>query len=144
LKRFGLAQGAPQDVARVPGERLALRCVDVADQLGGGVRPALPGDDGKGGQVRIEVHVALGDAGEALDRTAVEPFAVVDAVLQLVHGDGDALDQPDHVRKLEADEADALLLGPRQHVSLHGGSVGALRDAHTRLMVASVEQSARF
>jgi hypothetical protein len=71
----------------------------------------LPGDLGEGVHVRLQVLVALGDAGEALDRAAVEPRPVLDRIGQLVERDGDALDGADDVGELELDEADVVLLG---------------------------------
>jgi hypothetical protein len=63
-----LASDYPFQVAtRVAGERLAVRQVDVADEPGDVAVLALPGNERKGVEVRLQVHVGLLDADEALD-----------------------------------------------------------------------------
>src|SRR5947209_2396191 len=88
---FGFAQDAHQDVTWIAVEGLAIRCEDAADAAGGGILAAFPGDELEGADVRHEVHVGLGDAGEALDRGAVEPGAMLDRVGELVNRDSDTL-----------------------------------------------------
>ncbi len=110
-----------QDEARVTGERVTGRGHDVADDAG---RPAaaqragteramagLPGDLREGVHVGAQPLVALGDPGEALDRAAVEPGAVLDGALELMQRDGDRLHDAQDVGELELDEADVVLLG---------------------------------
>ena len=105
---------AAQDAARVTGEGVAVRVVHVADDArAAGVElllavradARLPRDRAEGGQVGHQEHVRLGDPGEALDARSVEPLAVLDRLLQLVHRDLDALHLAHDVGELEADEA---------------------------------------
>ena len=112
-------QLALQDAARIAGERIAVRREDVADDArAAGVQPllavrpdpGLPGDGVERVEVGHEEHVGLGDAGEALDARAVEPLAVLDRLLQLVHRHLDRLHLADDVGELEADEAQVAFL----------------------------------
>ena len=75
--------------------------------------PPLPGDLREGVHVRRQPLVALGDAGEALDRGAIEPGPVLERLLEPVERDGDALDDAEQVGELQLDEADVPLLGGR-------------------------------
>ena len=80
--------------------------------------PALPGDDGEGGEVRHQEHVRFGDAGEAGDRGAVDPLPAVDDVLEDRGRDRHALDDAHDVGELQVDELDALLLDPVEDLLL--------------------------
>ena len=63
-------------------------------------------------------HVALLDPGEAVDRRAVEGHALLEGVLQLGRGDGEALQLTEDVGEPQPDEADAALLDRSEHVVL--------------------------
>ena len=72
-------------------------------------------------------HVRLLDAGEAVDRRAVEAHALLERALELAVGHGEALQNAEHVGEPEADELDVALLDrledvlfghPISHVSL--------------------------
>ena len=137
---LGAVELPTENVARIAGERVTVRREDVADdartaRLG---RPAtrvdslLPGDRRKGRQVRDQEHVRLGDACEALDAAAVEPLAVLDRLLELVHRHLDRFDLAHDVGELQADEAQVALLG-----ELQGG--GEILVGHgVRLLSASL------
>ena len=117
----GALELALEDEAGVARERVAGRGHHVADDAGraaaaerAGTERAmtrLPGDLREGVHVRAQPLVALGDPGEALDRAAVEPGAVLDGALELVERDGDRLHDAQDVRELELHEADVVLLG---------------------------------
>ena len=70
----------------------------------------LPGNRVERVEVGHEEHVGLGDPREALDARAVEPLAVLDRLLQLVHRHLDRLHLADDVGELEADEAKVAFL----------------------------------
>jgi hypothetical protein len=125
-----------QDPARVTRERVAIRGEDVADDAGGArlarlalsVETLLPRNGGERRQVGHQEHVRLRDAGEALDARAVEPFAVLDRLLQLVHRHLYRFHGADDVGELQADEAQVALLGQLEGgVELFGrhGSIGS-------------------
>ena len=76
-----------------------------------GAVAGLPGDLGEGVHVRPQPLVALGDAGETLDRAPVEPGPVLDRTLELVERDGHRLDDAEDIGELELHEADVVLLG---------------------------------
>ena len=98
---------ATEDEARVTGEGLAPRRVDVADDAGRAAGPGalLPRDLGERPHVRHQVLIALGDAREALDRGPIEPGPVANRALELVDRDGDGLDDAHDVGELELNEA---------------------------------------
>jgi hypothetical protein len=118
-----------QHAARIAGEGIAVRRVDVADdarrtgaQLGAvGADARLPRDGAERAEIRLQEHVGFGDPREALDRAAVEPLAVLDGLFQLVHRHLHRFHAADDVGELQADEAQVALLG-----GLHdGGEVSA-------------------
>ena len=121
MKPFSFArrQLALQDPARVAGERVAVRGEDVADDAGAagcellvavGPDAGLPRNRVERVEVRDEEHVRLGDPRETLDARAVEPLAVLDRFLQLVHRHLDRLHVADDVGELETDEAKVAFL----------------------------------
>ena len=82
-------------------EGLARRCVHVADHSRRGqALLALPGNDLERRRVGHQIHVALCDASKPLDRRAIEPDSRRQGCLQFVAGDGDSLDDPDHIGEL--------------------------------------------
>ncbi len=70
---------------------------------------SLPGDDVEGGEIRHQVHVALGDARKAGDRRAVEPLPVLDDIREDFNRDRDHLDDAHDVGELEVDKSNGLL-----------------------------------
>ena len=107
--------------ARAARERRAVRQVDVADHAGdlGAVRVG-PRIDPEGLVVGRQQHVRLLDAGEPLDRRAVEHDLAVQRLLELAARDLDVLDDSHDVRELQTHEADALFIGRLQDlVSVH-------------------------
>src|SRR5690606_29706278 len=111
-------------------EWLAVRHVDVTDQPGGGVAILLPGDQRVGVAIGHQEHIALGDAGKAGDRRAVEPDAVGQGLADLTLRNGDVLDDAHDVGELQADELDAILIEPRLDLHDAGGGTGVGGDSH--------------
>ena len=84
-----------------------------------GASLAAPREDLEGVGIRHGEHVGLLDAAEALDGRAVEGHALLEGVLELGRGDGEALELAEHVGEPEPDEAHAALLdGPEDVVEL--------------------------
>ncbi len=107
---------AQEDDTRIALEQVAIRLVDPADDAGSRVASPLPGDDVEGREVGHQEHVALGDPGEAGDRRAIKPLAVLDDILEEVDRDRHQLGDAHHVSELEADELDRLALAGFQHL----------------------------
>ena len=61
-----------EDAARVSGEGLAIRSVDVADKSGDATLLVAPREYLKRAEIGREEHVGLFDADKTLDRRAVE------------------------------------------------------------------------
>ncbi len=99
---------AHQHRARVSHKEVAVRIVHPADDPRGGVAPSLPRDHGKGRQIRLQEHIALGNPSESRDRGAVKPLAMLDHVREDIERDRDALDNPHHIGELEIDELNTL------------------------------------
>ena len=124
-----------EDPARVTGERVAVGVIDITDDArAAGVElllavwadSRLPWDRAEGRQVRDQEHVRLGDARKAFDARAVEPLAVLDRLLQLVHRNLDALHLSHDVGELEADEAQVAVLRQLQGSGeLDGGQLAS-------------------
>ncbi len=108
---LGLLDDALQVAARVAGERLAAGQVDVADEPGDVAVLALPGDEGKRVEVRLQVHVGLLDADEALDGGPVEHDVAVQRLFQLFDRQGHVLGRAEDIGELELDKFDFELLG---------------------------------
>ena len=105
----GLLHALLEDVAGVAVEGGVLGGHDVAEHAGHGVLSGPPGEDTERGGVWQKHHVPLGVPGETLDGRAVEGHAAHEGFLELLHGDGDALDVAKDVGKPEANELDVLL-----------------------------------
>ena len=97
---------------RTAGERRAVRQMDVADHARHfrAVRVG-PGIDLEGVPVGNQQHVRFFDAGESLDRRAVEHDLAVEGFLELTARHLDVLDDAQEVGELESEEADFLLVG---------------------------------
>ena len=109
-----------EDPARVAVERRAVRLEDVAEHprhrlLG------LPRDHLEGGGVGERHHVGFLDAGEPVDRGAVEAHPSGEGALELLRGDRERLQEPEDVGEPEANEADPSLLDRAQDVLGFGG-----------------------
>ena len=119
---LGLLELPTKHPARIAGERIAVGGEDITDdarRAGGQLAPIgtdarLPGDGRKGRQVRHQEHVRLRNAGEALDAAAVEPLAVLDRLLELVHRYLDRFHLADDVSELQADVAEIAVFGELQ------------------------------
>jgi len=112
-----ILQHGLQHIARVARERLAVGREDIADHPRGGKTGALiPRDDRKCFQIGHEEHIALGDPRKALDRGAVEPDAVIQAIRQLGDRDGDIFDHTDDIGKLQADELNLLVFDSCENI----------------------------
>ena len=73
-------------------------------------------------------HVGFRDAGEPLDRGAVEADALLESALELGGRDGDGLEVSEHVGEPQPDEADVAFLQRAQHeflLPIHDRSVGS-------------------
>ena len=128
-KEFGLGPGAHREAAlvgqrdhalerrsRTAGERRAVGVGDVADDAGHALRACVgPGEDLKGVQVGLEVHVGLFNPHEPLDRRAVEHDAAVERFGELAIGDLDVLDRAEDVDELQPHELDLLALDPLEN-----------------------------
>jgi hypothetical protein len=100
---------ALEDPARVAGERRAVRLDDVAEHPRHRVL-GLPGDQLEGGRVGEGDHVGFLDAGEAVDRGAVEAHPLGEGALELLRGDRERLQEPEDVGEPETNESDPALL----------------------------------
>ena len=69
----------------------------------------MPGNDGKGIQIGIEILVGFVDADESLDGRAVKHDLVVDRTLDLGGGDGDVFQLSENIGELQADKFHVLL-----------------------------------
>jgi hypothetical protein len=136
----GRAEHAREGRARVGGERLRVRPADRAEHP-----PDLavaPGEQGERARVGIGDDVPLPRPCRPLHRRAVEPDALLERRLELGHGDGQRLEDAEHVDEPQAHEADAPLLHRAQDVCvarshLVAVTVGALRRAHIRPAVGA-------
>ena len=115
---FRPLKGPPQHVPGIAHEGGAVRVIDVANEPGGLALGGHPGQHREGGQVRMQVLVALVDAGEALDGAAVDHDLVADHLLDLGLGDGHVLELAEDVGELEADELDILFVDDADDVFL--------------------------
>ena len=70
----------------------------------------IPRDKRIGGQIGHQVHIALNDAGKALDRRAVEPDPMAEGIFKLTGGEGHGFGHAQDIGKLEIDKGDALRL----------------------------------
>ncbi len=133
--RRGHADHLLETRARIADERLAVRCVDVADHprdfFAGRARPRK---DAKRRQVRPQVHVGFFDADEALDRRAVEHDLSVERVLELTIGDLDVLDRPEDVRELKAHELHFLALSSFENLRFRFSAGRCVRLRHWRIL----------
>ena len=90
----GLGQRALEDVARVGVRRGAVGHQDVAEHPGAAGLLRAPGQHLEGRRVGRGEHVRLVDAGEALDRRAVEADALGEGALELGGRDATDLRKP--------------------------------------------------
>ncbi len=107
---------ALQDVPRVPFEGGAVGLEDIAHHSRHPLLLGPPGEDDEGVGVGHRHHVALIDAGESLDRRAVESLPLPQRQLQFLDRDRKALQEPQDVREPETDELDVVLPGLVEHV----------------------------
>ena len=70
----------------------------------------IPRDECVGGQIGHQVHIALNDAGKALDRRAIEPDPMTKGIFQLTGREGHGFSHTQNIGKLEIDKGDALRL----------------------------------
>ena len=121
----GLGQQAFHDVAGVAGKRRAIRLEDVAEHAGHGLLFRAPGEKLEGGGVGLGDHVALLDAGEALNGGAVKAHALIHGFFQLRGADGEAFQDPENVGEPDLDEADVVILDCFVNIfyglTVHGG-----------------------
>src|SRR5690606_2357598 len=89
-----------------------------AEHAGCTLAVAAPRKDLEGRRVGLGDHVRLVYAGEALDRRAVEADALRKRILKLGGRDGDRLEDAQHVREPQTDEADVALLDAAKHILL--------------------------
>ena len=107
--RRSTCRGSAQD-GRAVGQQ------DVAEHPGAlAADPALEREHLERGRVRHRDHVGLVDPGEALDRRAVEPDALLEGRLQLGRRHRDALERAQHVGEPQPDEPDVPLLQRPEH-----------------------------
>ena len=109
---LGAVDGVFQDPPGVALEGgVRRRVVDVTDQPGARDLGAVPPrEDGERVRVRLQAHVRLLDADEAVDRGAVEVDPLGEGFLGLVGRDGDVFRCPQNVGELQPQEVDTLLL----------------------------------
>ncbi len=108
---LSLGQDALQVVARAARERGAVRVVHVADDAGGvGAILVPPRQHGESVVVRLQVHVRLVDADEAVNRGAVEHHLAVQSLFNLAQRHGDILHEAENINELKAEEVNILLL----------------------------------
>ena len=108
----GLLQLAPQHVPRVRPRRRAVRHGDVAEHPRRVVVAGAggPGQHLEGRRIRVGDGVGFRDPREALDRGAVEADAFLEGALEFGRGDGDRLEETEHVGEPEPHEADVPFL----------------------------------
>ena len=88
---------------------------DVAEHPGHARRLRAPRQHLEGGRVGLGQHVRLVDAGEALDRRAVEADALGEGALELGGRDRHRLQEPEDVGEPQSDEADVTFLERAEH-----------------------------
>ena len=113
---LGPLERAPHDVARVALVGLAARHADVAEHARHRAFLRAIGEDRERVRVGHGDHVRLLDRVEAGDRGAVEAHPPVERVVQLLLGDGEALELTEDVREPQPDELDVALLDRRHHI----------------------------
>ncbi len=137
----GARQLALQYIARISLKRRTVGREDIAhDPRRRQVH--FPGDDGKGVQIRHQIHVALGDAGEALNGAAVKPDPLFNSIPPMTDGDGDLFGNAHDVRKLNPDKADVVALDEVvDPFQLFNGIVGLHQDRSFAVDVAATARS---
>src|SRR5918992_4253106 len=118
---FGsLVETAAQDIAWIAPERTTIGRVDVAEDTGdapvGMVFSAR--HDLERACVGTGEHVGFLNAGESLDRGAVEADSLVERLLELLGCDREALEKTEDVGEPEPHQPDAPFLARTQHVLL--------------------------
>jgi hypothetical protein len=113
LSRLG--EGAPQDEPRVRVGRRAVGHQDVAEQPGDSRPLTAPRQQREGRRVGLGQHVGLVDAGETLDRGAVEADPLGERTLELRRRDRHGLEHAQDVGEPQSDEPDVALLDRAQH-----------------------------
>ena len=103
----GALQHAFEHIAGVALKGPAISGINVADQAGD-LSLLAPGQDTEAVRIGIEAHIALLDAGKALDGRSVEAAVVLERLFHLAGGDGDALHRAENIGKLQAKEANVV------------------------------------
>ena len=111
-----LLEGALQCPARTAFVRGAVRVHDVAEHTRNGAVARPPGDELEGRGVRLGDHVALVDAGKALDGRPVEAHALLQTLVELGWGDVEALEPAQNIGEPELNEADILLFDNLEYI----------------------------
>ena len=93
-------------VARIAGIGSPVGPDDVAEHRRDEFAALTPRQYLQGRRVGERDHVGLLDAGEALDRRAVETHSLGHRELELVDGDDEGLEEPEHVGEPQVDELD--------------------------------------
>ncbi len=107
-QRFGLLQHILEHGSRGVERRRAVGIVNIADDAGAAAFGRAPRQDAVGRRIGDQHHVALLNAGEALDGGAIEPHALGQHLLELSDGKRDTFDRARDVGKLEADKLDVI------------------------------------
>ncbi len=117
-ERGGLVHLLLEREAGASAERRAIRVVDVADQAADFFPVVGPGIDGKGVQIRNQVHVRFLDPREPFDRRPVELDLAVERFRKLRARNLDVLDDPEDVGELQPHEPHVFLLAHPQDLVL--------------------------
>ena len=139
---LGAVELAAQDETRVAAERIAVGREDIADDARGG-QLHLPGDRHEGVQVRHEVHVAFGDAGEAFDRAAVEPDTILNRTVPQLNRDRNLFDDAHDIAELQTHKTHIMafdrIVDPLER--LHQPIIGECIQLHTCVPLSDSFQS---
>ena len=104
-----LTQDLFQQSPGIPLKGGAVGLVHIADKARGPAFVVVPGENKKGVQIGIQVHIRFLDAYKALDGGTVEHALVAQRLGQLAGRNGNILEAAENIRKLQADKPDVLL-----------------------------------